>query len=83
MGDESQVARYANFFSIGHNHFEFVLECGQFHEGSLEPAVHTRIVSTPAYAKMLSTLLAESLHRYEIEFGPIPDADSEEPQQPC
>jgi hypothetical protein len=79
MGDESRVARYANFFNIGHNHFEFVLDCGQFHEGLPEPVIHTRIVSAPAYAKILSNLLNESLQRYETEFGPIPDAESEEP----
>ena len=26
--------RYANYFKVGHNEFEFVMEFGQFYEGS-------------------------------------------------
>lgn len=62
--------RYANYFEVGHNPFEFVLDFGQlFSEG--EKVFHTRIVTSPAYAKALLELLEESIGRYEQKFGPI------------
>lgn len=79
--DRPLLARYANWFNIGHNNFEFVLDFGQFHAEEPNPLVHTRIVSGPAYAKVLAILLNESLDQYEAEFGPIPDAPGEEPRR--
>ena len=76
--DPKLLARYANWFNIGHNSFEFILDFGQCHpeasqtEASQE-VVHTRIVLGPAYAKVLGGMLSESLGRYEAEFGRIPD----------
>ena len=77
------LAQYANWFNIGHNNFEFVLDFGQFHAEELQPLVHTRIVAVPSYAKTLARLLNESLCKFEAEFGPIPDADGEEPELTC
>lgn len=65
-------ARYANHFNIGFNAFEVILECGQSYEGQRRPALHTRIVTTPAYAKCLLALLSDSLMCYEKAFGTIP-----------
>ncbi len=41
--------------------FEVVLVFGQFYEGNLQPQLHTRIVTSPAYAKTLLELLRDSL----------------------
>jgi hypothetical protein len=70
--DPKLLARYANWFNIGHNNFEFVLDFGQDHAEQAGPMVHTRIVMGPAYAKELGRLLNESLERYEEAFGEIP-----------
>ena len=70
------LARYANCFNVGHNAFEFVVDFGQFQEGA-EPGIHTRIITGPAFAKVLSNLLGESIDRYEEEFGSIPNAADE------
>lgn len=84
MQDHSRLlARYANCFNIGHNNFEFVLDFGQHYTEEEDTMVHTRIVLSPAYAKMLNCLLTESLARYESEFGEIPAAENEEPRPPC
>lgn len=73
-GDQPLLAKYANWFNIGHNNFEFILDFGQFHSHEDNSVVHTRIVVGPAYAKVFAKLLGESLGNYESEFGAIPDA---------
>jgi hypothetical protein len=58
-------ARYANYFQVGHNAFEFLIEFGQQDEAG----IHTRIYMSPQHARILSTLLLDTLHQYELEFG--------------
>ena len=66
-------ARYANFFQTGHNAIEFLIEFGQSYAGDARPLLHTRIVTSPAYAKNLLALLSNSIETYESEHGPIPE----------
>ena len=66
--------RYANYFKIGHNAFEFVLDFGQFYFGkdaTKEAELCTRIITSPAYAKNLLETLRESIDLYERHFGII------------
>jgi len=51
-------ARYANFFQIGHNAFEFLIEFGQ------EENIHTRIYLSPKHAQILSGLLIQTLEQH-------------------
>jgi Protein of unknown function (DUF3467) len=69
---EDLEGRYANYFKVGHNAFEFVLDFGQFYPESGQPRLHTRIVTNPIYARALSNTILESLGRYEETFGCIP-----------
>jgi hypothetical protein len=62
-----EQGRYANFFQIGHNAFEFWIEFGQQDGG-----IHTRIYVSPRHARILSDLLVEALTQYEIAFGSLP-----------
>jgi hypothetical protein len=59
------IALYANFFRVGHNASEFVLEfCQSYQEGGEErDSTHivARIVLTPAGASELHALLGDSL----------------------
>ncbi len=73
--DKEPEGRYANIFNVGHNAFEVVLEFGQWYEGDARPKVHTRIVTSPAYAKTLLELLEGSLQQYESDFGPVPPGE--------
>ena len=57
-------ARYANFFRVGYNAFEFLLEFGQ-----REGRIHTSIYLSPQHAKMLSDLLAGAVKEYEDSQG--------------
>ena len=45
--------RYANYFKVGHNAFEFVLDAGQFYPQSEEAQLHTRIITSSIYAQGL------------------------------
>lgn len=70
-GKEEPRARYANYFEIGHNTAEFVLDFGQAYSDAKERELHTRIVTSPSYAKALRHLLEESIERYEQIYGEI------------
>jgi hypothetical protein len=73
--DGGLEGRYANYFKVGHNAFEFLLDFGQFYSDSIEPLMHTRVVTSPAYAKAMSDTLLEAIGIYEQTFGFIPEAD--------
>jgi hypothetical protein len=64
--------RYANAFQVGHNAFEFLLDLGQVAPESEQTHFHTRIITSPVYAKALAETLRESIHQYEQAFGTIP-----------
>ena len=61
--------RYANYFKVGYNAFEFVLDFGQFYPENEKAQIHTRIVISPVYAKTLLKTLDESIGRYEQTFA--------------
>lgn len=66
-------ARYSNHLEIGQNSFEFVLEFGQLYGEGDTALIHTRIVTSPYYAKRFSELLRECVERHEAAVAPIPD----------
>jgi len=63
--------KYANYFQIGHNAFEFLLDFGQLYADGKRERIHTRIVTSPSYAKELLKVLGESVEQYETQFGAI------------
>lgn len=68
---ERQYATYANYLEVGHNMAEFILDFGQLYSEDDPPQLHSRVVTTPAYAKAMLQTLQESILRYEAEFGEI------------
>lgn len=71
-GEADQLeGRYANYFKVGYNAFEFVLDFGQFYPESEQTQPHTRIITTPNYAKTLFATLKEAIDRHEQTFGAI------------
>lgn len=68
--------RYSNHMEIGQNAFEFVLAFGQLYDESEQPLIHTRIVTSPYFARRFSELLQESIRHYEETVGPIPATES-------
>jgi hypothetical protein len=77
-GDEAAERKptgvwYANVFDVGHNAYEFMLDCGR--DGSEDEAVRLwlRVIASPANARVLFRLLGISLLQYADRFGPIDD----------
>lgn len=68
---------YANYFKVGYNAVEFLLDCGQFYPEGKEAGLHTRIITSPIYAKALLELMRESIDRYEETFGRIAEEGGE------
>jgi Protein of unknown function (DUF3467) len=78
LTDQSREGRYANFFKVGHNAFEVILDFGQFFEGDEAPRMHTRILMSPVYSRALLNLLQEWLVKYQQTFGEIPAGEFHE-----
>jgi hypothetical protein len=59
---------YANYFEVGHTAFEFILDFGQTYAAK-DACCHTRIVTSPAYARALLQTLTEAVDEYSRRFG--------------
>ncbi len=64
---------YANYLKIGQNAFEFLFDFGQLYLEDDDAQFHTRIITTPVYAKAFFKVLQECIERYEHDFGVIPE----------
>jgi hypothetical protein len=73
--DGKLEGRYANYFKVGYNAVEFVLDFGQFYPDDETAQLHTRIVTTPTYAKTLSETLQASLAQYTDHYGMISETN--------
>ena len=81
-GANDREGRYSNYFKVGFNSFEFILDFGQAYEGGSAELHHTRIITGPAYAKALAHLLLDSLAAYERTCGAIPEIAAPDPPDP-
>jgi len=63
--------RYANYFKVGYNAFEFLLDFGQYYHEGETAHLHTRIITSPIYAKSLLEFLGNCIGQYEQQFGKI------------
>ena len=76
----AEPVAYANHFAVGFNAFEFLLDFGQAYDSAEGMAVaHTRIVTSPAYAKAFRALIDRSIAEYEAAFGTISLLPPDEP----
>jgi len=64
-------SRYTNYFQVGHNSSEVLIDCGCFYETDYAASIHTRVATTPVYAKALLETLAKAMEAYEASFGAI------------
>jgi uncharacterized protein DUF3467 len=67
------LAVYANYYEVGHNAFEFLIDFGQFQPEFGTVRMHSRMVMGPVHAKLLARLLGEAIARFEAEHGEIAD----------
>jgi hypothetical protein len=73
-GDKLE-GKYANYFKVGHNAVEFVIDFGQFYFENDQAELYSRIITNPIYAKELLFTLQESINQYEKTFGDIGSAN--------
>lgn len=64
-------ATYANFAIISHSPWEIFLDFAQILPNVPQARVRTRLVLTPANAKMLLRALQDNIARYEQQHGEI------------
>lgn len=72
------TASYANYFEVGHNAFEFLIDFGQIDPCSGTFHVGTRIAVGPTHAKLLCRLLERAVSRHETQYEPIPEIHDDE-----
>ena len=73
------VAGYANYFEVGHNAFEFLIDFGQIDPQRGAILINSRLAVGPTHAKLLARLLARSVTEHEAEFGAIADIRDDDP----
>ena len=71
--NDEPEGHYTNCFKVGYTTFEFLLDFGQAYECDAPALYRTRLITGPAYAKALATMLDESLAAYERAYGTIPE----------
>jgi hypothetical protein len=69
--DKKFEGRFANYFKVGYNAFEFLIDYGQYFPDTEDTAFHTRIITNPLAAINLMETLRDSLVQYEEIYGPI------------
>ena len=70
--------RYTNVFEVGVDAFEVIISCAQREPDGEEAPPHTKIVTTPGFAKQLAHMLVDAIADYEARFGPLPHSSAEE-----
>ncbi|MBN3760733.1 DUF3467 domain-containing protein [Burkholderia sp. Ac-20365] len=70
---KAPLARYANYFEISHNAFEFLIDFGQYQPDTRRVQLHSRMASSPTHAKLLCAVLSIAVREFEEEYGEIAD----------
>jgi len=63
--------RYANYFKVGHNAYEFIIDFGQYYSENDRAELYSRIITSPVYAKAFLKTLKKSIETFEKSFGSI------------
>jgi len=73
------IAGYANYFEVGHNAFEFLIDFGQIDPQTGETNINSRLAVGPTHAKLFAHLLDGAVRKYESQFGQIADVRDQDP----
>jgi len=71
IGEKESEGIYSNMAMITHSPQEIIIDFARVMPGALKTKVLSRIIMTPAHAKMLSKALEENLKKFESQFGQI------------
>jgi hypothetical protein len=70
-------AKYANFFKVGYNAYEFIIDFCQYYcsngccSETEKAELCQRLITSPAFAKTLLKVMQQSVKEYEKTFGTI------------
>ncbi len=82
LENDKSKAKYANFFKVGYNAYEFIIDFCQYYSANeccseTEKAeLCQRFITSPAYAKALLKVMQQSIEEYEKTFGTIDEEQS-------
>lgn len=71
IGEKESEGIYANLVMIAHSPQEIIIDFARVMPGAPKTKVLSRIIMTPAHAKMLGKALDENLKKYETQYGQI------------
>lgn len=73
------IAGYANYFEVGHNPYEFLIDFGQVDPQRGSATVNSRLALGPTHAKLLMRMLKRAVEQFERDFGAIADVHEDDP----
>lgn len=73
---------YADRFRVGHNAFEFKVDCGHEPAGSDMNTVYLRLIANPFNARELFRMLGTELLSYADAYGAIDDGSAPNARRP-
>jgi hypothetical protein len=71
IGEKEAEGIYSNMVMVAHSPNEIILDFARFMPGAAKAKVQSRIIMTPAHAKMLNKTLEDNLKKFEKQFGEI------------
>jgi len=71
LGEKEAEGVYANLAMIAHSPNEIIIDFARVMPGLPKARVQTRVIMTPAHAKMLRNALEDNIKKYEAQFGEI------------
>lgn len=71
LGEKEAEGTYANMVMIGHSPTEIIFDFIRIMPGMPKAKVQSRVIMTPAHAKMMNKTLTENLAKFEKQFGEI------------
>jgi len=69
--EEPLDGTYANVFQVVFSPADFVLDFGRAVPGRQDVKLMSRVIMAPLHVKQLALKLAESVRKFEEQFGPI------------
>ena len=71
LGEKESEGIYSNLALIAHSPQEIIIDFARVMPGAAKTRVLSRIIMTPAHAKMLHKALEDNIKKYEAQFGQI------------
>jgi len=71
LGEKEAEGTYANMAMIAHSPTEIILDFVRIMPGAPKAKVQSRVIMTPAHAKMLHKTLGENIAKFEKQFVEI------------